>query len=136
MSPDLASLKVNVNFWEFWAYMALAAVLIGVIGESVEEFTNWPKKWGIEKPLTRLSALVLIAGLATEGITQPNTNMANDTLVALLNQETGQLVLELQQEINKRASRKLTDAQLSVLVSGLSKSLSANITFECIAFAA
>jgi hypothetical protein len=121
MSPEIASLSAAINFWEGWGYVALAAVFIVVVGESIEEFTDWPKKSGFDKRLTRLSLLLLIAGLAGEIITQPNTNMANDRFVALLNRETGQLALQLEQEINKRASRTVTDKQMSSLVAELSK---------------
>lgn len=61
----------NVSFWETLGYVALVAVLVGVAGESIKEFTDWPNRIGYEKEITRLSALILIAGLAGEGITQP-----------------------------------------------------------------
>ena len=53
MSSEIASLSAAINFWEGWGYVALAAVFIGVVGESIEEFTDWPKKSGFDKRLTR-----------------------------------------------------------------------------------
>lgn len=100
MTPDIASLMSDVSFWEFWGYVALAAVLIGVAGEFIEEFTDWPRHIGCEKGIKRLSALILIAGLAGEGITQPNTNAATATLVALLNKKSGELAIDLDKERN------------------------------------
>jgi len=115
MAPNTASLLAEISFWEFWGYVALAAVAIGVIGESIKEFTDLPGSMGIERPLTRISALILIAGLAGEGITQPNTNAANAKLVALANKETAQLTLALQTERTKTSARLWTKEQFDAI---------------------
>jgi hypothetical protein len=115
MAPDIASLLAAISFWEFWGYVALAAVVIGVIGESIEEFTEWPKVMGVEKPLTRISALILIAGLAGEGITQPNTNAANAKLVAFANRQTAELSLDLEKERSKTSARPWTKEQFDAI---------------------
>jgi hypothetical protein len=106
-------------------YVALAAVLIGVAGESIEEFTDWPKKWGFDKPLTRLSALILIAGLAGEGMTQFNTNGENATLVALLNKQVA--VLEAEQTM-----RHLRPEQKSALITALSPFRGQKVELWCL----
>jgi hypothetical protein len=93
MELDIASLLSNISFWESWGYVALTAVLLGVVGESIKEFTHWLGPW--EKKVGRLSALILVAGLAGEGITQPNTNAANATLVAIVNARAAKAELEL-----------------------------------------
>ncbi len=115
MTTDIASLTAATSFWEYWGYVALAAVLIGVIGESIEEFTDWPKRIGCEQSITRLSALILIAGLAGEVITQPNTNAASATLVAVLNKETGQLALDLEKERSITFARPWTKDQFDAI---------------------
>jgi hypothetical protein len=117
MAPDIASLLADISFWEFWGYVALAAVVVGVIGESIEEFTEWPKFMGIEKPLMRISALVLILGLAGEGITQPNTNAANAKAVAFANKETAQLTLDLEKERAATSARPWTKEQFDAIQS-------------------
>jgi hypothetical protein len=70
---------------------------------------------GVEKPLTRISALILIAGLAGEGITQPNTNAANPKLVAFANRETAQLSTDLEKERNKTSARPWSQAQFDAI---------------------
>jgi len=115
MEPDIAALLANISFWEGWGYVALAAVLIGVAGESIKEFTPWLERIGWEKKIGRISALILIAGLAGEGVTQPNTNAANAKLIALLNKQTAQLRLDLE----ARKNRSLTDAQKSAIIERL-----------------
>jgi len=116
MDPDIASLLSTISFWETWGYVALGAVLLGVVGESVKEFSKWPERIGWEKKLGRVSALVLIAGLAGEGITQPNTNAANATLVAFVNKQAAQARLEI---ARLNARRELNPAQFGELVTAL-----------------
>jgi hypothetical protein len=120
MDLDISSLTSSVSFWEGWGYVALAAVLLGVAGESIEEFTDWPKRAGLKKPLTRISALVLIAGLAGEGITQPNTNAPNATLVAVLNKEARELALESERLRARIAWRHLDKEQITQCIVDLS----------------
>ena len=59
--------------------------------------------------------LILIAGLAGEGITQPNTNAANDKLVALLNKQAAQLAVDLQRERTKTAARPWMKEQFDAI---------------------
>jgi len=54
---------------------------------------------GIKKPLKRISALILILGLAGEGVTQPNTNAANAKAVSFANKATAQLALDLEKAL-------------------------------------
>jgi hypothetical protein len=115
MASEVSALMSGVSFWESWGYVALAAVFIGVVGETIEEFTNWPKRIGYEKAITRISALILIAGLAGEGITQSNSNATNATLVALLNNQTGQLSLDLEKERTRNAARTWTKTQFDAI---------------------
>jgi hypothetical protein len=105
MEADISSLMSRISFWETWGYVALGAVLVGVAGESIKEFTHWLERIGWEKRISRLSALILIAGLAGEGITQPNSNAASATLIAYLNNQSAQTRrqnLELEQAVSPR----------------------------------
>jgi hypothetical protein len=115
MTPEIASLMSDVSFWEFWGYAALAAVLIGVIGESIKEFTDWLERTGWEKKISRLSALILIAGLAGEGITQPKTNAVNATLIAFLNKQSGQLAIDLEKEKQITSARPWKKEQFDAI---------------------
>jgi hypothetical protein len=134
MEPDIASLMSNISFWEFWGYVALGAVLVGVAGESIKEFTDWPKRIGYEKAITRLSALILIAGLAGEGVTQPTTNAANATLVALLNKQAGQLAIDLERERTKTAARPWKKEQFDAIqeIKRIVKDVGIVVTTNCI----
>jgi hypothetical protein len=83
---DIALLEAASSRWEFWGYIAIGAVFVGVIGESVVEF--FPSIINAESLRTTLgkaSALILIAGLAGEIITQVNANNLNAKVVAILN---------------------------------------------------
>jgi hypothetical protein len=115
MTPEIASLMSDVSFWEFCGYIALAAVLIGVIGESIKEFTDWLERIGWEKKISRLSALILIAGLAGEVITQPKTNAVNATLIAFLNKQSGQLAIDLEKERANTSARPWTKEQFAAI---------------------
>lgn len=109
MLPDISALMSDVTFWESCGYIALSAVVIGVIGESIKEFTPVLKYAGYQGRIGRLSTLLLIAGLAGEGITQPNTNATNARLVAFLNNQTVQLQADLEKERQKTSARVLTE---------------------------
>ncbi len=115
MTPDIATLMSDISYWEFLGYVALGAVLVGVAGESLKEFTDWPARAGIERLVTRVSVLVLIVGLAGECVTQPNTNAANARLVAIVNRQTAAIALDLEKERAKRQSRVLTQEQFDAI---------------------
>jgi len=118
VTQDIISSTSDVSFWEFCGYMALGAVFLGVVGESIAEFTDWPKRIGYDKTITRVSALILIAGLASEGITQVNTNTSNDELVgrqqgeiAVLHERATQAERETARIKERIADRSLTREQ-------------------------
>jgi hypothetical protein len=115
MDSNITSLMSKISFWETWGYVALGGVLVGVIGESIKEFTNWPERIGWEKKIGRLSALVLIAGLAGKGLTQPSTNAANAKLVAFVNKEAAQLQTDLQKEREYTAARSWKKEQFDAI---------------------
>ena len=107
MDREISRFLSDISFWESWGYVALAAVVIGVIGKSVEEFTDWLERRGWDKKVSRLSALILIVGLAGEGVTQPNTNAANAKLIAYLNNQEQQARLARTKLEAKLAPRRL-----------------------------
>jgi hypothetical protein len=108
------------SFWEFWGYVALVAVVVGVVRESIIEFTNVMKDETRSKQVAKASALLLIAGLAGELITQPNTNAASGQLIALLNKQTLQLQLDLEKERAARVPRTISPEQKAMIVQLLS----------------
>jgi hypothetical protein len=85
---DLASLTPALSRWEFAGYVAVTAVAIGVIGESIHELTNWfkPFRWWKANG-GRASALLLIVALAVELVTQIMTNSISGQIIGLLNIE-------------------------------------------------
>lgn len=84
---DLNALMSSLSFWEKAGYVGLAAVLIGVVGETIHEFASRPRWswWGPKGG--RLSALILIAGLAIEGVAQINANSISGRVIAFLGNE-------------------------------------------------
>ena len=62
-------------------YSAAGIVLCGVIGEYVAEFTRWAADRGIEKKLSKISTLVLIIGIAGEGIGLFRTSQISGELI-------------------------------------------------------
>ena len=97
MTPDMASLESALSFWETWGYVALAFVLVGVIGEAIAEFTNLIHDESTSKKFEKASALILIVGLAAELITQPSANIAGGRLIAFLNSQIAPRRLSLTQ---------------------------------------
>ena len=49
MTPDISSFMSDTSFWEFWGYVALGAVLIGVIGESIRRIYGLAEAHRIRK---------------------------------------------------------------------------------------
>jgi hypothetical protein len=85
MASDISALISALSYWEAAGYAALAAVLIGVIGESIHQFVPWPSSGWWRANGGKASALILIAGLASEGITQVETNSTSGQIIADLN---------------------------------------------------
>jgi hypothetical protein len=68
---ELLSPLVSLCLWaaslttgERWSYGSAFIVLIGVIGESIADLTNWIEDECFKKRLEKASALILILGLA------------------------------------------------------------------------
>ncbi len=101
---DISS--VPLSAWEDAGYTALLLVFVGVVGEVIHDFTSlgktspfWDKKGG------KLSALILIVGLAAELITGFGTNAASGRQIAELNGQTA--------AANERANNAIREAAIS-----------------------
>jgi hypothetical protein len=53
-------------FWQGAEYLALSVVFLGVVGETLADIAKWPPNAGVRERLARISAFVLIFGLALE----------------------------------------------------------------------
>ena len=78
----LASLAVG----DCWTYGSAFVVLMGVVGESIAELTKWVKPECRAKKLAKVSALVLILGLAGDLVAIHMTQIST----ASLNHEAGE----------------------------------------------
>src|SRR3989442_15932761 len=65
-SSALASLESSLRRWEWVEYIAAAVVILGVVGEWINDFSAWLKRWRYKRRLAKGSTLVLIGGLACE----------------------------------------------------------------------
>jgi hypothetical protein len=120
---NLNELISSLSFWEISGYVGLFGVLIGVIGEAVHEFSASPKwNWWKSKG-GRLSALLLIVGLAVEGVAQVNANNISGRVIAFLGDQeatTRERAAKLELELARlRAPRLLTPEQRQEVVSRL-----------------
>jgi hypothetical protein len=84
---DIASLSAASHWWETNDILALVLVAIGVVGEGIAQ---WLPKEQRERPaienLGKRAWLVLVLGLAAEGVCQPNKDAADALIVAALNE--------------------------------------------------
>jgi biopolymer transport protein ExbD len=123
---NLNDLMSSLSFWERGGYIGLAAVIFGVIGETIHEFAAWPH-WEWWRPRGgKLSALVLIAGLAIEGVAQINANNTSDRVIAVLRDEEAatkeraeelrKANLALEKQLNPRT---INDEQADVLIKAI-----------------
>ena len=97
-------------------------MILGVVGEGIHDLTAWFKStfWGPTGG--RISVLILVVGLAVEGIAQVNANNATAQIIAALSNETAnsrlktaQLEKELQTEKTQIAARPWTKTQFDAL---------------------
>src|SRR5713226_7856908 len=87
--PSIPELRVWLSFWDWFGYIATALVFFGVVGESITELTNLLKSDHVRKRIEKISALVLILGLALELFSGFKISGFNEQITAVLNKEAG-----------------------------------------------
>jgi len=92
MALDMDALGSSLFCWEIGGYIATAIVVIGVIGESVVEFTDWIKSPQTLSRVGIASALILVIGLAGEILTQVKVNSISGRMIAFLNSEAANAI--------------------------------------------
>jgi hypothetical protein len=95
MVPDIAALDSSLSCWEIGGYTATGIVVIGVVGESVVEFTEWIRSPRRRSNFGIASALILIFGLTVEILTQVKVNSLSGQIIAFLNNDTADAKLQL-----------------------------------------
>lgn len=78
---SLAALEELLTWWTRVEYLGAGAVLIGVLGEFINDFTHWWRSARRLKRLGRGSTLLLIGGLAVELVALVRTNTLAARLV-------------------------------------------------------
>jgi hypothetical protein len=79
---EIAELESLLNFWDWFLYLALALVFIGVVGESIADLTNLIKSPRWKSKTEKISALLLITGLAGELVSSSKLSELNGTNAA------------------------------------------------------
>jgi hypothetical protein len=78
--------------WELAEYVSVAAVFIGVAGESIHEFTAWFRQHAWWKGNGgKASALLLVVALAAELVTTIKSNGISGQIIALVTERAATL---------------------------------------------
>src|SRR5438309_1147337 len=99
---EIAELESLLNFWDWFSYLALALVFIGVVGESIADLTNLIKSPRWKSKTEKISALLLITGLAGELVSSSKLSELNGRIVAILNKQAAE-AQKAAGEANERA---------------------------------
>jgi hypothetical protein len=112
MAPatDLSVLISSLSCWETAGYTGLAIVIIGVVGEGIHDFTAWFRDTRWHSGGGKLSVLILIAGLAVEGVAQVKANSISGEIIALLSGEAARLGVTID-NLNTFVAQKEADAE-------------------------
>jgi hypothetical protein len=81
---EISTLESLAEFWELVDYVGLFLVFVGVIVESLVEFTSLIKSSFWKPRIGKVSALVLIVGLALELISSSRLSVINRQVVGIL----------------------------------------------------
>lgn len=87
---ELSTLESLAEFWERLDYAGLFLVFVGVIVESVVEFTSLIKSSLWKPKIGKISAFVLILGLALELIASSRLSVINRQVVGILSKEAAE----------------------------------------------
>lgn len=68
----------SLLFWEIAGYISTAIVILGCIGEYIAEFTCIPKSEGEKHRISKLSLIILIAGIAGELLTAVRSSQISE----------------------------------------------------------
>jgi hypothetical protein len=88
--------RSSLAFWEVIEYSATAIVILGAVGEYFVEFKKFPRDEHKRERFGKLSALVLIAGLAAELVSLVRTSQLWGLEIARLNERAAKAELEVQ----------------------------------------
>ena len=88
---DTPALISELDWWDFWTSIFIAAVFVGVLLEVIPDWTPFPRNERWRKALKALGASLLILGLLGELVTHRKTSI----LVARMNWETAQLMRQV-----------------------------------------
>jgi hypothetical protein len=106
---NLSSLMTSLSCWEIAEYVAVGAVIVGVVGEFLHDFGSslkrrfsWWNSWG-----GKISGSVLIVALAVELITLVKTNSISGQVIAFIGDQAA--------ETRERAAILEKDAELARL---------------------
>jgi hypothetical protein len=102
-APDVSSLAVSLEDWEWAEYASCALVALACTGEYIAEFTDcWTG--GIKElkdRLARRSTLLLISALALELVCLVKTNSISGLLIVSLSEKAGAAETKAQSAIEK-----------------------------------
>ena len=87
---ELSTLESLAEFWERLDYAGLFLVFVGVIVESVVEFTSLIKSSLWKPKIGKISAFVLILGLALELMASSRLSVINRQVVGILSKEAAE----------------------------------------------
>lgn len=87
---EISTLESLAEFWERLDYAGLFLVFVGVIMESVVEFTSLIKSSFWKPKIGKISAFVLILGLALELIASSRLSVINRQVVGILSKQAAE----------------------------------------------
>jgi hypothetical protein len=111
MANDISALISSLSRWEIAGYVSIAAVAIGVAGESIHELTDSLKFQWWKANGGKASALLLIAALAAELIIQVKTTGLSGQIIAVLSEQEEDLRrdnLQLERALESERTERLT----------------------------
>lgn len=102
---EMDSLNASLELWDTIAYVALAAVFLGVVGETIVEFeliSSWVTPSARKATVGKACALILIAGLGGDITVHAKISEYTGQIIALLNAQAA-AANKLAGEANDRA---------------------------------
>src|SRR5712672_1015829 len=91
-----SAFRSSLTLWEWIEYSGTAIVLLGVVGEYLVEFKNFPKDERKRERFRKSSALILMVGLAVELVGLVRTSQLSALEIARLNERSANAELVVQ----------------------------------------